>query len=416
MLKRRSPSESEIYDAIIMGARCAGSPLAMLLARRGYRILVVDKARFPSDKISTHMVWPPGVAALHRWGIWGQVAKCNPALMDTGAVTIPAGKLVGPWHDVEGVNYTLGLRRFKLDAVLVQAARDAGAEVREGIAVTSLLGDNGRVTGIEAIDRSSGRRFREHAKIVVGADGSQSYVAAAMGAETYDTAPVLTANLFAYFADMAAPRNVIEIVTEPPREHLVVPADDDLTVVNLIVSREIADDYRQDTHRKFYEAFDKVPELGERVRNARLVSKVYRYTALPNFYRKPFGPGWALVGDAGHSRDPILAQGMHEAFLDAESLADALDDGFSGRESLEESLQRHEKQRNARTWHTYRLCLQAAQFHLPSMERSRRFLGVLRDDPELIGEYRGLIAGSTDPLEFNRKLRERCAVSDSAAR
>src|SRR3954462_9660288 len=101
----------------------------MLLARKGYRIIVLDAATFPSETLSTHLIWPPGVAALHRWGVWPAVAAARPGICHTGVTTMPAGTIEGPWHAVDGIDYTVNIRRTKLDALLVEAARRAGAEV-----------------------------------------------------------------------------------------------------------------------------------------------------------------------------------------------------------------------------------------------------------------------------------------------
>ncbi len=343
------------------------------------------------------MIWPPGVAALHRWGLWDRICQLSPARMDTGDVQTPGGRLVGPWHSVEGIDYTVSVRRFRFDSVMLEAAIESGAEVREGTAVQSLITENNRVTGIVAEDLATGTVYREQAHIVVGADGRDSLVARLVGAAKSHEVSTLTANFYAYFSDFESDRDTAQIVATPPREYLIVPTDDGLTVANLIVSRAISNEYRGDITSQFYAAFDMVPELGSRLRNARPVSRFYRATRLPNFFRKPSGPGWALVGDASHCRDPILSQGMHQAFLDAESLADALAAGLSD----------HEQRRNRRTRFPYQLCLNAARFRFPPMKESQEFIASIQDDPQLIGEYRGLIAGSTDPVEFNRKLRRR---------
>lgn len=165
------------YDVIVTGARCAGSPTAMLLARRGYRVLLVDRVRFPSDTISTHLMHPPGVDALDRWGLLDRLVAtgCPPIsryTFDVGPVlTGSPGTAYGP-------------RRTVLDSLLVQAAAEAGAEVREGFTVEEVVVEGDRVTGI----RGRGGPL-ERARVVVGADGRHSRVAAAVQAETYNERP-----------------------------------------------------------------------------------------------------------------------------------------------------------------------------------------------------------------------------------
>src|SRR5215207_8824661 len=170
------------YDAIVVGARCAGSPTAMLLARRGYQVLVVDRATFPSDTISTHLVHPPGVAALQRWGLLDRLVAtgCPPIhtyAFDFGPFTIAGA----PGTADAPVAY--GPRRTVLDKLLVDAAAEAGAEVREGFAVDEILVENDRVTGIRGHDRGGGASVVERARIVVGADGFRSLVARAVRPE-----------------------------------------------------------------------------------------------------------------------------------------------------------------------------------------------------------------------------------------
>ena len=140
------------YDVIVVGARCAGAPTAMLLARGGYRTLLVDKATFPSDTVSTHLIHPPGVAALHRWGLLDRLTATGcPSIhtytFDFGDVTL-AGS---PAFDGAPVAY--GPRRTVLDKLLVEAASEAGAEVSEGFSVDNVLREDGRVVGIHGRDR-----------------------------------------------------------------------------------------------------------------------------------------------------------------------------------------------------------------------------------------------------------------------
>ena len=175
-----------MYDAIVVGARCAGSPTAMLLARKGYRVLVVDRATFPSDTISTHLVHPPGVAALQRWGLLDQVVATGCPPIDTYVFDFGAFAIAGsPGTADNPVAYAP--RRTVLDKILVEAASDAGAEVREGFTVTDLLMEENRVTGIMGHGvKGKGKNDSlvvERARVVVGADGIQSIVGRKVGAE-----------------------------------------------------------------------------------------------------------------------------------------------------------------------------------------------------------------------------------------
>lgn len=159
------------YDAIVVGARCAGSPTAMLLARKRYKVLVVDKATFPSDTMSTHLVHPPGVAALERWGLLDRLVATGCPPIDTYSFDFGPFTISGaPGTDEAPVAY--GPRRTVLDKLLVDAASEAGAEVREGFTVEDVVIENGRVTGVRGHGKG-GQNVTEHARVVVGADGRQ---------------------------------------------------------------------------------------------------------------------------------------------------------------------------------------------------------------------------------------------------
>ena len=183
------------YDAIVLGARCAGSPTAMLLARRGYRVLLVDRVTFPSDTISTHVVHPMAIAALSRWGLLERLTVTGMPPLDTYAFDF------GPFT-IEGAPGTKEFpvaycpRRTVLDKLLLDAAEEAGAEVREGFVVNEVLVDDGRVIGIRG-SGPSGQTVNEHARVVIGADGRNSIVAQTMRAERYNERPPLLAIYYA---------------------------------------------------------------------------------------------------------------------------------------------------------------------------------------------------------------------------
>src|SRR5687767_1807370 len=164
------------YDAIIVGSRCAGSPTAMLLARKGHRVLLLDKATFPSDTMSTHLVHPPGVASLERWGLLERLEAtgCPPVetySFDLGPLTISGSPL-----PIDGIARGYCPRRTVLDQLLVDAAVEAGVELREGFTVDELLASDGVVTGIRGHARG-GAAVTERARVVIGADGMRSLVA-----------------------------------------------------------------------------------------------------------------------------------------------------------------------------------------------------------------------------------------------
>ncbi len=218
------------YDVIVVGARCAGSPTAMLLAREGHRVLLVDKATFPSDTMSTHLVHPPGIAALKHWGLLDELVAsgCPPVStysFDFGPLTI-----TGSPRPIDGVALAYCPRRTVLDKLLVDAAAEAGVDVREGFTVDEILTADGRVEGIRGHE-AGGPRVTERARVVVGADGRHSLVAKAVQPESYNERRSHMAMYYAYWSGLPTDGFDTTIRVENRRGWSATPTHDDLTVV-----------------------------------------------------------------------------------------------------------------------------------------------------------------------------------------
>src|ERR1700730_15515655 len=214
------------YDAIVVGARCAGSPTAMLLARKGYKVLVVDRATFPSDTLSTHVVHPPGVAAMKRWGVLDGLVATNCPPIDTYAFDFGFFMISGsPGTDDAPVAYCP--RRTVLDKLLVDAASAAGAEVREGFTVEDVVTDDGRVTGIRGHGKD-GQTVTEHAGVVVGADGRYSRIAEAVRPDHYNERPEILSGYYSYWSGLPMDGR-FEVYVREARGWGAAPTHDDLT-------------------------------------------------------------------------------------------------------------------------------------------------------------------------------------------
>ncbi|MEQ7004810.1 NAD(P)/FAD-dependent oxidoreductase [Actinopolymorpha sp. B17G11] len=384
-----------VYDAIVVGARCAGSPTAMLLARAGYRVLVVDRATFPSDTISTHLVHPPGVAALRRWGLLEQVkgTGCPPIhtyAFDLGPFTI-AGS---PGTDTEPVSYCP--RRTVLDKLLVDAAAAAGAEIREGFTVSDVVVENGRVTGIQGHTRN-GPTMTEHARVVVGADGWQSVVAKAVQTDQYHDQPRLQSSYYTYFSGLPMDGR-FEVYLRPERGFAAIPTNDDLTLVIAGWPYAEFEANKTDIEGNYHKTFALVPAFVERIRAARREAR-FVGMALPNFFRRPFGPGWALVGDAGYNKDFITAQGISDAFRDAELCVSAIAEAFSGVCSFEVAMARYQSARDQRALPMYEFTTQLAKLEPPPPEMAQ-LLGAIQGNREAMDAFVRVNAGVTSPVEF----------------
>jgi len=347
-----------MYDAIVIGARCSGAATALLLARKGQRVLLVDRATFPSDIPHGHLIHHGGPRRLASWGLLDRVLGTGcPAItamtVDMGDFPLGANELA-----VDGVPIACGPRRVALDRVLVEAAVEAGAELRAGFSVEALLMDGDRVTGIRGGDRRGGRSGTERATITIGADGRNSRVAQTVGAPESEQVPSLTCWYFSYWADVAG--DALELYDRHGRAMFAFPTNDDLFAVFIAWPAAELSVVRADIERQFLAAVDGVPTLAERVRAGRRADRFYGATNLPNYLRKPYGHGWALVGDAGCHKDPYLALGICDAFRDAELLADALDDGLAGRRDITDALAGYEVRRNEATLPDYRMNLDRA--------------------------------------------------------
>ena len=330
-----------MYDAIVVGARVAGSPTAMLLARHGYRVLLLDKDSFPSDTMSTHYIHQPGIARLGRWGLLERLRATNaPPItkmtMSMGGMTIspppPEGDTQEAWCP----------RRVVLDKILVDAAVEAGAELRENFTVRELLRDGETVRGIRGGPADD--LVAEDARIVIGADGMHSFVAKSVQAPEYRNIPSLTFGYYAYWSGV--PHDGAEIHMLDECGVLIFPTNDDCLCIAAGSGIEGFHDFRQDVEGNYLRILNMVPGLDERLRQGKRETRILGTADQPNFFRKPYGPGWALVGDAGYHRDFITGLGITDAFRDADLLAAAIHDGFSGKRPLEEALADYERERN----------------------------------------------------------------------
>lgn len=384
------------YDAIVVGARCAGAPSAMLLARSGHRVLVVDRATFPSDTLSTHLIHAPGVAALDRWGLLDDVVAtgCPPITtysLDFGPVTISGSPL--PSGDTR-VAYAP--RRTVLDKILVDAADHAGAEVREGFSVDALIfDDDGTVTGIRGRD-GTGATVTETAQVVIGADGWTSRVARAIHPDQYEEKAPLQTSYYTYWSGL--PIDGMETVVRPDRGWGAFPTNDGLTLLVLGWPQAEAAAYKTDVEANYLATLELVPEIAERVRAATREAR-FAGGAVPNFFRKPYGPGWALVGDAGYVKDPITAQGISDAFRDAELCAAALHTALTGERGFHDAMADYQRARDAHAQPIYDFTTQLASLEAPPDE-VQQLLGAIAGNQPAMDAFVSVVAGTLSPAEF----------------
>ena len=384
-----------MFDVIVVGARCAGSPTAMLLAQKGYQVLLLDRATFPSDTISTQLIWQSGVSRLKRWDLLDKLIASNCPSITKFTFDLGDHPISGWGPPVDGVSESYSPRRTVLDKILVDAAVESGAELREGFSVQEFIMEGDRVTGIRG-RTASGRTITENARIVVGADGRHSPLARTVKAPVYDDTPSLSCFYYTYWSGVS----VDGYEDYWPGRHfiLTVPTNDDIVLIVMGWPYDQFHEIRRDIEANYMQALDLVPHLSERVRAGRREERFLGSADLSNFFRKPYGPGWALVGDASYSKDPITAFGISDSFRDAELLTDAIDDGLSGRRPYSDAMADYERNRNVAATPLYQLTLNAARYnqHTPNALQLRAALRGRAD----IDSYIGVITGSTAVKEF----------------
>ncbi len=391
-----------MYDVIVVGARVAGAPTAMLLARAGYRVLLVDRATFPSDTLSTHYIHQPGVACLKRWGLLDAVLAtgCPPITgfrFDFGAFALEG---FGPPAD--GIAEAYAPKRTVLDKILVDAAAEAGAEVREGFSVQEIVMEGGesegrRVAGIRGRDRD-GATVTAHARVVVGADGMHSLVARAVAAPRYNERPALACYYYTYWSGLAMERAVAG--AGDGCFYVGFPTNDGEYCIGVGRRHDQFRAYRADIEGTYMGTLASMaPDLAARVREGKRAARFAGTADVPNFYRRPYGPGWALVGDAGYHKDPITGYGITDAFRDAEWLAEALVRGLSGQTALDEALGAYERRRNEFTMPMYEIICQMASMELPPPEM-QALLAALPGNQEAISDFFGVLDGTVPVQEF----------------
>jgi len=320
------------YDVIVVGGRCAGAATAMLLARGGLRVLVVEAARPGTDTLSTHALMRAGVLLLDRWGLLGAVIDAGtPAIVRTDFVYGDEVETV-EISPTAGVSALRAPRRTLLDPLLLDAARAAGAEIRTPARVTRLLFDARGVRGVEGVERGSRVPFRATAALTVGADGRTSTVAQAVNAPFERRGVASGAVVYGYFPGL--PRDRYRWVYRPGVTAGVMPTGDDLACVWAGTTSTRFAGLRtaglDSAHRTLIAEADH--DLASTV-GAAPVSALRGFPGHPGWIRRSAGPGWALVGDAGYYKDPITAHGMTDALRDAQLLARAVINAPSGRQS-----------------------------------------------------------------------------------
>ncbi|HEY8984467.1 MAG TPA: FAD-dependent monooxygenase [Streptomyces sp.] len=378
-----------MFDAIVVGARCAGAPTAMLLSRAGYRVLLLDRTAYGTDTLSTHLLHQPGAAALNRWGLLDRLRETGCPPIERVRYEVDDIRLDGCARGVEGQRAAYSPRRNVLDPLLIDAAVEEGTEYRERCEVNGLLHDEtGRVVGIRG--RSGGRTFTETARLVIGADGMRSTVGALVGAPYTVEHPRLTCAYYAYYPKVT---DALELYEKPRSWVAAVPTHDDATLVLAYFPQDRYAEVRADAPAAYQaQVEDTAPGLYERIAGTEPLERLRGTGRQQNFFRKANGPGWALVGDAGHHKDSITARGISDGFRQVELLTDRLTGALGDDPAvLDTALKDFSEDRDKALMGGYETTLGVAR--LDPHEQRLSVLRAVQQDEELTSIYFDTIAG-----------------------
>ena len=330
------------YDAIVVGARAAGAATAMLLARRGYRVLCLDRSRAGSDTVSTHALMRSGVRQLVRWGLLDRVRVIGTPPIRTTSFHYGDEIIEIPIRAREGVDALYAPKRTLLDAVLVDAARAAGAVVLHDRRVMDLKRDcDGRVNGV-IVNVTEEKTKVYRARMVIGADGIHSRVAYSAGALMERQADHAGGVIYGYLPRLE--NDGYHWYFRPGVSVGTIPTNDGETCVFVAMARERFRDGLPLGLETMYRSGlrETAPELAERIEDRPVTGRLVPFAGERGYLRRSHGKGWALVGDAGYFKDPITAHGLSDAFMDAELLVNAISQGS------DDALEAYEQVRNAR--------------------------------------------------------------------
>lgn len=349
-------------DVVIIGARLAGASAATHLARAGLQVVALDRSSFPSDQLSTHLLFPDGINEIRRMGALPGILAHNPTQSPWMELTVNHGKpdesrILERWRPAGPIDYCLCVPRILQDVELVKAARAAGADVRERHRLVEVLWRGGRACGVRYAD-PAGRQHDLYADLVIGADGRRSSVAAEVGAfDPYRASRNGRGLVFRYADDpqfgTQAGRTIHQwrdgdsmaflFPSTPAGRMLMLFMGDAQEAVEAMRDQEQYWEHKLATH----------PGMAERVQGAQNLSGLRATADTTSFFRASSGPGWALIGDAGHFKDPVIGQGQRDALWSGRRLAELVSAGFHSAWDIDQASRRWEQERDAECLHAY---------------------------------------------------------------
>jgi flavin-dependent dehydrogenase len=384
-----------MYDAIVVGARCAGAATALLLAGSGHRVLLLDQARFPSETMSTRYIHQPGVARLAEWGVLPSILAAGCRAVRHLSHRVGGVTIAGTLPAFGAIDFAIAPRRVVLDGLLAAEAQDMEAEFRPRTKAVALLWRGDRVAGV-AVRGPSGATRPELARVVIGADGMRSTVAKlARAAVTVDDG----CRTFVHYSQWRLGDEMVRLVESSGRYLSMIPTDDDVCLLATYAPQAQFSQARTDAtafHRGIIASL--APDLDDRLRDAERVGTLIGSGDQRNFFRQAAGPGWALVGDAGHHKDSITARGITDAFVQAELLAGVLAGRCGSDADADAALAEYARRRDTLLLESYQATVRTTDLVVTG--RRLASLAEIADSPVLTERYLAVMAGmrSADEL------------------
>jgi 2-polyprenyl-6-methoxyphenol hydroxylase-like FAD-dependent oxidoreductase len=379
-------------DAVIVGGRCAGSTLAIELAQRDWDVLVVDRDSFPSETLSTHFLYPNTVARLERLGVLGRLHERHDIPFVASRIIGLGEEIVGTFTAVDGFDRGIGPRRSALDMAIIETAQAAGAESRFGERVVDLIGKGTDDEPVSGVVLESGERVK--AKWIFGADGRGSGVAGKLGIEKERPQRGEFALLFGYWSGIPDD-GYMTLVAKEELSGNRWAVEDGLHILIAAGNPELTKGTADQRRRNYLDALHRLPEMiePEVLDRAELVSgiSVAPESLMRGFFRRPTGPGWALLGDACHFKHPATAQGISDAVEQAIYIAEQLS-------SADGSLAGYEAWRDARAAEHYDWSFAWGRF--PRPERSGPLFRAWASEPEAAQNLRDTFCRRLEPSEL----------------
>ena len=385
-----------MFDIIVVGARCSGAPAAMLLARKGYRVVMVDKDPPGSDMLhSTHFVQPIAVSKLRKWGLLPNLEAECPSF-ESYSFDLGVAKIEGHPPAVDGDRRAFCPRRNVLDPILVSGALTAGVSYMPNTKVIDVTRSGDRVNGVRIVTEG-GTEQVINAEVVIGADGPGSTVAARVKAASYHKASAQQVTMWGYWSDVRA--DGLAVTSDAGVAVSLGLSSGGQSMVGVSWEMSCYKALRGEVEKNYYASIEALrPQLASQIKRGRLSSDL-RLGSTRNFIRVPHGPGWVLLGDAGHMKDPCTAQGITDAFIDVDECTTLIDAGLNGGRDLDASLATWHVARDERLIPFHEMSLKMGKFATPDDNETALYRAISASAAATT-QFLGLITASTDPREF----------------